>query len=407
MTQELYELPEGWEWKKLIDICELTKASVEPQASEIYNYIGLENIQGNTGKLIDFTPTKGSEISSTKVSFLKDSVLYGKLRPYLNKVLVAPFAGIATTEILPFKCTEKIIPSYLAYFLRSDYFVKLAVNNCSGARMPRVTTKFFQQVAHVPVPSNQEQQRLVKKLDALLGHIDTAIEHLEHSLELNDQLFASSLNQAFNPLDAEVQPDGTYQLPEGWEWKMLNDIAEVARGKSKHRPRNDKTLFNGDYPFIQTGDVRNAVKYIESYSETYNEKGLAQSKLWPAGTICLTIAANIGDVAILKFDACFPDSVVGITPSDMNVDFIYHFLSTIQKQLDSKANSAAQKNINLRILSAVEVPTPSRHKQEEIVKRIDELQLKTQANKQVLQQKLEQLQQLKASLLDSAFRGEL
>ncbi|MCV5179189.1 restriction endonuclease subunit S, partial [Escherichia coli] len=127
----------------------------------------------------------------------------------------------------------------------------------------------------------------------------------------------------------------------------------------KHRPRNDKSLFGGEYPFIQTGDVRNAQKYIKNYSATYNEKGLQQSKLWPKDTICLTIAANIGDVAILGMRACFPDSVVGISSSELETDYLYYFLTTLQQQLDSKANAAAQKNINLKILSEIKIPVPS------------------------------------------------
>ena len=96
-----------------------------------------------------------------------------------------------------------------------------------------------------------------------------------------------------------------------WTISSLSKLGTINRGKSKHRPRNDPSLFGGNYPFIQTADVKHAEFYINVYSETYNEVGLAQSKLWPKNTLCMTIAANIAETALLSFPACFPDSVVG------------------------------------------------------------------------------------------------
>ncbi|EGR1180196.1 restriction endonuclease subunit S [Vibrio parahaemolyticus] len=395
MEQVLYKLPDGWEWSNLTDICTPSRKTVEPNPEEQYNYIGLENIESHTGKVISDYPTKGSEISSTKVSFKKGMVLYGKLRPYLNKVVVAKIDGIATTEIIPFECSDAISPDFLAYYLRSQYFVDLAMNNCSGARMPRATTKLFTQIAKVPVTSITEQKRIVEKLDALLTRIDSAIEHLQESVTLADALYASELASVFS------------SGQDKWPLRELNEVAEVARGKSKHRPRNDKSLFGGEYPFIQTGDVRNAQKYIKNYSATYNEKGLQQSKLWPKDTICLTIAANIGDVAILGMRACFPDSVVGISSSELETDYLYYFLTTLQQQLDSKANAAAQKNINLKILSEIKIPVPSLDEQKSIVRQINEIDRLAVKAKAEISEKITMMQQLKASILDSAFKGEL
>ena len=103
-----------------------------------------------------------------------------------------------------------------------------------------------------------------------------------------------------------------------WDEKSLDELGSVGRGKSKHRPRDAEHLYGGPYPFIQTGDVKHAELYIKSYSQTYSEAGLAQSKLWPAGTLCITIAANIADTAILGLDACFPDSVLGFIANEEN-----------------------------------------------------------------------------------------
>ena len=112
------------------------------------------------------------------------------------------------------------------------------------------------------------------------------------------------------------------------EWKdfKLSDIGLLQRGRSRHRPRYAFHLYGGKYPFIQTGEIREARKYIANYEKTYCEAGLEQSKLWPKGTLCITIAANIAELAILSFDACFPDSVLGFIPNDelADLDFIYY-----------------------------------------------------------------------------------
>lgn len=104
------------------------------------------------------------------------------------------------------------------------------------------------------------------------------------------------------------------------------------RGRSQHRPRNDPKLLNGPYPLIQTGEVASAGLYITKYKNTYSELGLRQSKMWSAGTLCITIAANIAQTAILTFDACFPDSVVGFLPNDsINAIYMHYWFGFFQK----------------------------------------------------------------------------
>ncbi len=100
-------------------------------------------------------------------------------------------------------------------------------------------------------------------------------------------------------------------MPEKWKKCKLTDLGTIARGKSKHRPRDASFLYGGKYPFIQTGDVKASNHRLFGYSQTYSEAGLAQSKLWPKNTMCITIAANIAETAILNFPACFPDTIIG------------------------------------------------------------------------------------------------
>jgi type I restriction enzyme, S subunit len=145
-----------------------------------------------------------------------------------------------------------------------------------------------------------------------------------------------------------------------WADNKLNELGFVGRGKSRHRPRNAPILFGGEYPFIQTGDVKNADPYISFYSQTYNEKGLAQSKLWDPGTLCITIAANIAETAILKIRACFPDSIVGFIadPCKANVKFIKYYIDMIKFNMQNISHGTTQDNLSLDKLLSFNIPTP-------------------------------------------------
>lgn len=154
-----------------------------------------------------------------------------------------------------------------------------------------------------------------------------------------------------------------------WKYVTLDKLGSVSRGKSKHRPRNDKTLFGGKYPFIQTADVKAAGLYLTEYTETYSDKGLAQSKLWPAGTLCITIAANIADTTILGIDACFPDSVMGFIPFEgvSNVKFVKYAFDILQRDCKKISQGTAQDNLSWKKLSTIKFPAPDIEIQNKIV----------------------------------------
>ncbi|MBR5777923.1 MAG: restriction endonuclease subunit S [Bacteroidales bacterium] len=146
------------------------------------------------------------------------------------------------------------------------------------------------------------------------------------------------------------------------EWKKvtLDQMGIISRGKSKHRPRNDARLFGGKYPFIQTGDIGTAGLYVTEYSQTYNEEGLAQSKLWGKDTLCITIAANIADTALLAFPACFPDSIMGFIPYEniANVKFVKYCFDILQRDCQQISQGTAQDNLSWKKLSTILFPCP-------------------------------------------------
>lgn len=269
----------------------------------------------------------------------------------------------------------------------------------------------------MPVPPLAEQERIVAKIEELLplvseyGGVEKRISAL--NAEFPDKLRKSILQQAVQGKLTERDPsdepasellkhiqmekskfiaegrikkekqlppitedDCPFEIPNEWEWVRLTDVGEVSRGRSKHRPRNDTILYrDGKYPLIQTGDVARSGGLITSCSASYNDVGLAQSRMWPKGTLCLTIAANIADVGILDFDACFPDSVVGFNafkPIASNKYFLY-MLMAYKAILDSMATRSAQKNINLETIASLAYPLPPLAEQKRIVARVEEL----------------------------------
>jgi type I restriction enzyme S subunit len=191
---------------------------------------------------------------------------------------------------------------------------------------------------------------------------------------------------------------------QNWPVRQFSEVGMLDRGISKHRPRNAPELLNGPYPFVQTGDVANCDGYIRRFTATYSETGLKQSRLWPKGTLCITIAANIAKTGILCFDACFPDSVVGFVPSKtVTTEYVQTWLSFLQSQLERTAPESAQKNINLNILRSLPIPVPHLELQREfssIVHRLEALRSSTNAS-------LQKLELLFATLQHRAFRGDL
>lgn len=153
-----------------------------------------------------------------------------------------------------------------------------------------------------------------------------------------------------------------------WEKVTLDKLGTISRGKSKHRPRNDPSLFGGEYPFIQTSDIKNATFYITDYTDTYNEKGLSQSKLWEPDTLCITIAANIADTAILGIKACFPDSVMGFISYEgvSDVRFVKYSFDILQSEMKQISQGTAQDNLSWQKLSSITFPKPPYETQKRI-----------------------------------------
>lgn len=287
----------------------------------------------------------------------------------------------------------KFLYLYLCYCYLSGITEKMQKNS-TGIR--NLSFKEYKNIS-VPVPPLSEQQRIVEILDKAFANIDKAKENATKNLNNAKELFENYL---------------TFKLSkqEKWDKKRLDEVAiDFGRGRSRHRPRNDKNLYGGKYPFIQTGDIRNANHFITKYSQTYNEIGLAQSKLWPKGTLCITIAANIAETGILTFDACFPDSVIGgvFDKEKINIDYVEYLLHSFKAILQAEGKGSAQDNINLGTFEKYKFPFPDKITQDKIVLVLNKMRENITKLEQIYEQKINDLDELKQSILQKAFNGEL
>ncbi|GGD99573.1 restriction endonuclease subunit S [Planktosalinus lacus] len=176
-------------------------------------------------------------------------------------------------------------------------------------------------------------------------------------------------------------------MPQNWKTYKLTDLGTIARGKSKHRPRDASHLYGGKYPFIQTGDVKAANHRLNNHTQTYSEAGLAQSKLWPENTMCITIAANIAETAILEYPACFPDSIIGFIADETkcDIDYVEYLMQFFKKQIQTHSIGSVQDNINLGTFQRVEFTVPPLPEQKSIASILsaldDKIELNLQMNK--------------------------
>jgi len=259
-----------------------------------------------------------------------------------------------------------------------------------GAAQPHVYAKDLAQL-EIQVPPIEDQRRIIGILDVA----DDLRTKRRESLNLVGSIANSIFLDFFgNPLTND----------RGWPIRRLGDLGVLDRGVSKHRPRNDPALLGGPYPLVQTGDVANSGGYITTFRTTYSELGLDQSRLWPAGTLCITIAANIARTGILGFDACFPDSVVGFTTDVRGMtEYVRVLLGFHQARLERLAPEFAQKNINLKILRELPVVSPP----VELLARFDVALEARRLGAVAGDESCSRLDELFASLENRAFRGQL
>lgn len=460
------ELPPGWAWATLGDICELNPGIVTDHltADDEVAFVPMAAVSELSNRMDTTRRRKLGEVSKGFTRFAPGDVLFAKITPCMEngKIAVVPDVpgniAYGSTEFHVLRPRIGVSANFVHRYLIQQYFRDTARHNMSGAvGQQRVPSRFLG-AAVIPLPPSPEQDRIATAVNGLFTELDEAEAALARAREGVEQFRASLLHaactgqltaawRAANPpaetgadllahilaerraawerterarLKAKgslpkgdgwktryvepVAPDLTDMpdLPEGWIWASLPQLGDFGRGKSKHRPRGDSRLYGDAIPFIQTGDVSRSDGRIKSYTQRYSNFGIAQSKIWPKGTVCITIAANIAASGILMFDACFPDSVVGLVCSNAIVaKYVELFIRTARANLSEYAPATAQKNINLEILNALAVPLPPLAEIKEL------MQVAEDMNNAVTSLPSASSFELRQSILHAAFTGRL
>ena len=365
------------------DICKITMGQSPDSSTYHTTNIGLPFYQGNAdfGELYPKTRiwcSRPQKIAEPENILLSVRAPIGALNIAKEKCCI----GRGLAAIAPHKnfCFNK----YLFYILKYKH-------NELNARGTGSTFKAINKSILNDLPIDIYPIDRQKRIAAILDKATELIALRKQQIQKLDLLVKSRFIEMFgNPVSND----------RNWDTKNLSELGELNRGISKHRPRNAPELLGGNYPLIQTSEIAAAELYVTKYTSTYSELGYQQSKIWPKGTLCITIAANIAKTAILKFDACFPDSVVGfISDSKTNQLFIHFWFSFFQKILEERAPESAQKNINLQILRALQVINPPLSLQNEFAAFVEQVE----KTKSILQQSLEKLELNYKALMQTYF----
>jgi len=289
---------------------------------------------------------------------------------------------------------NKVLDDWLIYYLNGADLMPFI----SGMTVPKLNQGRLLEIP-IPLPPLEEQRRIVAVLDEAFEGLARARAHAEANLQNARDLFVASLRSLFS------------DNRENWPLRNIADVcSEFGRGKSRHRPRNDPHLYGGDMPFVQTGDLSKADHFLREFSQTYSAEGVAQSRVWPKGTVCIAIVgATIGESAILEFNACFPDSIIGMVPDPGKADseFLDFLLQFVKTDLKEAGKGSARDNINLRTFSDRLFPIPDLKAQLAAIERISEIDKECRELNTEYATKLQDLDDLRQSLLQKAFAGEL
>jgi type I restriction enzyme S subunit len=321
-------------------------------------------------------------------------------------------SGIITSAYTCLKTKDELIPKFAYYLLHNYDLWKVFYNFGNGVRQ----TMDYRDLKHLPiiVPPLSEQRAIAAYLDRESARIDALIGKYQRLGELLEERQASFICKIVRTgLDstAELKETGIPWLgmiPVHWESRKIKLVAKILRGKFGHRPRNDPSLYDGKYPFIQTGDVASASRYITSYKQTLNDKGYAVSAEFPSNTLVMTIAANIGDVAILKFNACFPDSIVGLLPeTGIQIDYLYYVMKSLKSTLMGMAVQNTQLNLNIERIGAINIPLPPIDEQNLISQYLDGKIHEINRLREQIDNLIIKLQEVRIALISSAVIGKL
>jgi type I restriction enzyme S subunit len=351
------------------------------------------------------TVEPSASIESGKLRVAGDELLVSRLNPRKQRVLITERhhgLAVCSGEFVVLRPADSVVLRFLYWrMLAEDTRQHLAARVRSVTRSQQRVDSDVIRKLWIDLPSAEDQFRVASYLDAVTARIDELIAEQESFKALLGERLEASRQMLL------LGPDGT-GVPE-WGYGRLKRFVHIARGRFTHRPRNDPALYDGPYPFIQTGDIAAAASgVVDTWSQTLNERGLAASRLAPAGTLVMAIAANIGDVARLGFDACFPDSVVAVSPrSDLSTEYLLELIRALRQQLIGSSTLNTQLNINVDRIGDVAVPIPPATEQEKLLEELTGMASDVATAATEVDHQVRLLQEHRRALITAAVTGGL
>ena len=399
-TAWLGTIPNNWEVLRIKNVFQEVENRSETGLEELLSvshYTGITKKRESLENEDDHITNAQSLVGYKLVE--KDDLVINIMLAWNGSLGISKFDGITSPAYCVYRIKNNYNPHYFGYLFSTNLFKAEFRRYSTGiidSRLRLYSDKLYSIFCLVPPVS--EQEKITKYLDHKTQQIENFIAKKLKFIEL---LKEQKNLIAFNVIHIEGLEN---KYPE----RRIKSFSQIIRGKFTHRPRNDERLYDGEYPFIQTGEVSQADKYVYNYRQTLNEWGLSVSKEFPKGTLCLTIAANVGDVAILNFNACFPDSIVGIVPNEeVDLDFLYYALKSLKAKFLSEATLTTQYNLNVERIGPIRIPIPMISIQKNIVIEIEKEVATIDTAIAKTQKEIELIKEYKEALISEAVTGKV
>lgn len=403
MEQVLYSLPDGWEWQELADVVVKTE-NLNPlkHADQLWTYIDISSVDRDRFAVTDPKEILGKDAPSRAKKHVQlNDVIFATTRPNLKNIALVRdeySSPVASTGFCILRANKKVLPAYLFYFVTTDFVQAQIEPYVGGASYPAITDGNLKK-APIPIPSIEEQKRIVEKLDALLNRIDTAIEHLQESGTLADALSKNGLSEIFE------------SLKDRYEVVPLSSVVKINSGIAL--PKLFKNGFSdGDIPFFKVAQMNNHHETMVAPEITFNETVAKEHKikLFPKGSTLIPKrggAILTNKKRMLLEDASYDSNIMGLKADESKIsdEYLFAFMRTID--LANFVDASTIPQVNNKHIDQMQIPLASIEEQADVVSRVNLLVKKVETMNSEIQRQLDDLQALKSSILDSAFKGEL
>lgn len=405
--EQPYEVPENWVWVRLGAVCNASKERSNDFSNDI-KYIGLEHLEKDQG-IVGFS--SADKVKSTKNAFKKGQILYGRLRPYLNKHDICSFDGVCSTDILVFEASNLVSNVLVDKFLNLPFFIDYVVSNSKGINLPRVSEETVLNTTF-PLPPLSEQQRIVERIEELFAKLDEAKERLQEVADSFAVRKAAILHKAFTGELTKQWRRENGVSDESWEERKLGEVGSWLGGGTPSTSR-EEYWENGNILWITSKDMKSAV--IEDTIMKVNEIGVKNSSANYIEKPALLVVMRSGilrrtfPVAMVKKPFTVNQDLKAIIPDEDDLEFLYWMLLSNEQRILNTCmkNGTTVESINSNALKDLTFKCPTLPEQHEIVRLIDDLLARERAAQQVAEQALASIDLMKKSILARAFRGEL